>query len=60
MDAEINRNLAIDFAIFATSKAWYNEDSGLWELWEGDSDPFRFSSEELYEKFIEECNEDID
>jgi hypothetical protein len=51
---EYAKLLAIDFAVYATDKAWFNEDSLLWELHDEDSDPFRYSGEELYNKFLKE------
>lgn len=45
---------SVDFAIYATSQAWYNEDSNLWELHDENADPFRYSNEEMYNKFLKD------
>jgi hypothetical protein len=44
-------NDAIEFAGFAVQKCFFDEEYGLWEAYDEKSDPFRFTSEELYQLY---------
>jgi hypothetical protein len=42
---------AIEFAIYTNDKAWFDEDTGLWNLHDEEADPFRLTSGEMYQQF---------
>ena len=44
-------NDAIEFAIYTNDKAWFDEDTGLWNLHDEEADPFRLTSGEMYQQF---------
>lgn len=46
-----NKDVAKEYSIFCSKRAWYDDETELWNLFNEQADPFRYSNDDFFNAF---------